>query len=948
MIPHALTVENFLSFGAEQSLTFEPDRVFLLSGDNGVGKSSVFDAILFALFNGHRAGQKDLHELIHKGRDVGRVVFDFDLGDKRYRAQRTVQRKVDPRTKQPRGQTDAILFEWQGEPGGWKPIPGTQKQEGFKRWVEENIGLRFETFTAAVLLMQNRAEQLVSNDAESARQRFEVLSRVVGLNWYEQIHAEADSRRKKAVAEVECCEKERDRIVPVTDQDLAAAGEAIERLRSQVEQADSEVTVLAGRRDRAADWARVSLRLAERRAAVAEAQGLIGGAEVIERDGLRAEELTAALPEVETYVGQEADRRAASECVSRLEEQLRRAGEEAAAVAGTIAADELRQGNATQRESDLLAASQAVDGDKKLLDQAAKLLQRLDRERGQFLKNRGAVEGARARLGVCEDRIKTLSEKLATAKQAEEDAGVAAKGAFAGLASCRIREEHAQDQFERFRSVADDRNCRYCGQKLTPDHAASEQRRLEQELDERTRELAAAETQYRDAQAAAETAGQSRRELGTEQAAAAGTQSELNQEIALAAQAAELHAATCEETRAELPEPYRSLLGPGPISDWNAVTYPTDADWSALRERQAALAARHAEITNGLAQARAELKATVQSLKSLRARGAEIQNATATATRELGEEQSRVRTATARRDDSAGRLKAPWVALAERATEDDLEGWRAEVARLQTMGAAENWSRLQQARTALDPLRDECRRLQAEADGFAAEDRQNPEAVAAALTSATARRTDLHGQQVEAGGVLAALNAKRVQREDAVNRSLAADRDRHLWTRLAELLGRKRLQRHLLRQAEHGIVDQANRLLDRLTGGVLTLRLQGDTGDDERALELEATKTTTNQTFPLSFLSGSERFRVAVALALAIGQYGCRRRRPIESVIIDEGFGCLDRTNRQAMIDELGALREQLRCVVLVSHQEEFAEAFRTGYRFHLVDGATRVVPSTT
>jgi DNA repair protein SbcC/Rad50 len=127
---------------------------------------------------------------------------------------------------------------------------------------------------------------------------------------------------------------------------------------------------------------------------------------------------------------------------------------------------------------------------------------------------------------------------------------------------------------------------------------------------------------------------------------------------------------------------------------------------------------------------------------------------------------------------------------------------------------------------------------------------------------------------------------------------------------------------------------------------MLTLRLQGGDGDDDRALELEATKATTSQSFALSFLSGSERFRVAVALALAIGQYGCQRRRPIESVIIDEGFGCLDRTNRQSMIDELGALREQLRCVILVSHQEEFAEAFPDGYHFRLVEGATCVTPT--
>ena len=92
----------------------------------------------------------------------------------------------------------------------------------------------------------------------------------------------------------------------------------------------------------------------------------------------------------------------------------------------------------------------------------------------------------------------------------------------------------------------------------------------------------------------------------------------------------------------------------------------------------------------------------------------------------------------------------------------------------------------------------------------------------------------------------------------------------------------------------------------------------------------------------MAFLSGSQRFRVAVSLALGIGQYASRQHRPIESVIIDEGFGCLDRQGRQVMIQELQNLRGHLHCILLVSHQEEFAEAFADGYRFALEGGTTR------
>jgi DNA repair exonuclease SbcCD ATPase subunit len=152
---------------------------------------------------------------------------------------------------------------------------------------------------------------------------------------------------------------------------------------------------------------------------------------------------------------------------------------------------------------------------------------------------------------------------------------------------------------------------------------------------------------------------------------------------------------------------------------------------------------------------------------------------------------------------------------------------------------------------------------------------------------------------------------------------------------------------HLVRQAERQVVDHANAVLDRLSGGQLRLRLCSEAGGEDssaKALELEAyNRTSGDRPINVAFLSGSQKFRVAVSLALGIGQYASRQHRSIESVIIDEGFGCLDRQGRQVMIEELRNLRTQMRCILLVSHQEEFAEAFADGYHFELTDGTTRV-----
>ena len=102
-----------------------------------------------------------------------------------------------------------------------------------------------------------------------------------------------------------------------------------------------------------------------------------------------------------------------------------------------------------------------------------------------------------------------------------------------------------------------------------------------------------------------------------------------------------------------------------------------------------------------------------------------------------------------------------------------------------------------------------------------------------------------------------------------------------------------------------------------------------------RDLECEPREWRGGGAIIVAFASGSQRFRVAVALGRWVSvSTRANSTCPIEMVIIDEGFGCLDRAGRQVMIQELQNLRGHLRCILLVSHQEEFADAFTDGYRF--------------
>lgn len=97
----------------------------------------------------------------------------------------------------------------------------------------------------------------------------------------------------------------------------------------------------------------------------------------------------------------------------------------------------------------------------------------------------------------------------------------------------------------------------------------------------------------------------------------------------------------------------------------------------------------------------------------------------------------------------------------------------------------------------------------------------------------------------------------------------------------------------------------------------------------------------------MNFLSGSQRFRVAVAVALAVGRFASGRARPLEAVVIGEGFGSLDKDGLRAMADELNRLQRAaaLRRVILISHQDEFTDLFPVGYELTAGEAGTVARP---
>src|SRR5580698_9843952 len=94
MIPQRIKLSGFLSYKDEQEIRFDGSPLWMLSGTNGSGKSSIFDAVTFALFGHHRGGSQSAVELINKESNTLSVEFDFTVDKQLYRAKRTVRRRA--------------------------------------------------------------------------------------------------------------------------------------------------------------------------------------------------------------------------------------------------------------------------------------------------------------------------------------------------------------------------------------------------------------------------------------------------------------------------------------------------------------------------------------------------------------------------------------------------------------------------------------------------------------------------------------------------------------------------------------------------------------------------------------------------------------------------------------------------------------------------------------
>lgn len=179
MIPKKLTLQNFLSY-RQASLNFDGLHTACICGANGAGKSSLLEAITWAIWGKTRA--KASEDVIHLGEKNTRVDFEFSYGEQIYRIIRTKQRKG--------GSTldFQVLHNFQFNSISGKGVTETQDR------INDCLKVDYDTFSNSAYLQQGQADKFMSY---GAAQRKEILVKLLKLDEYDKIAEVAKESAKK-------------------------------------------------------------------------------------------------------------------------------------------------------------------------------------------------------------------------------------------------------------------------------------------------------------------------------------------------------------------------------------------------------------------------------------------------------------------------------------------------------------------------------------------------------------------------------------------------------------------------------------------------------------------------------------------------------------------------------------------------------------------------------
>ncbi|MFC4122582.1 AAA family ATPase [Nonomuraea zeae] len=346
MRPLLLHLDHFGSFREPVSVDFSDTEYFALVGPTGAGKSTIIDAICFALYGTvPRWGKENViaHALAPSA-GSGKVAMVFESDGRRYGVVRSMVRdaKGAVRTKEARiDELDTSAPLEQAYEAVVKPLA---EGENVTPEVQRVTGLEYKFFTQCVVLPQGRFAEFLH---AAPRERQDLLVQLLDADVYELIRQQAAREEESAKQAASFARDQLARLSGASEEAERELSERVEALRRLAQSIDTDLDLLRAREG--------DIRRAEQeRAAVAERQSVLsslrmpaavptlasaGRAAAESLDGLSAEVASLEADDHEAYEARAAlgDRAEPMAALAALDARERLTGETADARAAAQA-----------------------------------------------------------------------------------------------------------------------------------------------------------------------------------------------------------------------------------------------------------------------------------------------------------------------------------------------------------------------------------------------------------------------------------------------------------------------------------------------------------------------------------------------------------------------------------------------------------------------------------
>lgn len=978
---HKVTMTGFGPYKGTEFVDFddfEADGLFLISGKTGAGKTSILDAVTFALYGSiprydGAAGEKVRSD--HIGRtELCEVALEFTAGDVRYRVTRS------PEYQRPKQRGDGFMTEaaraeiarWAGN--DWEVLDSQVRNVALR--IEEVVHLTASQFQQVILLAQGRFQEFLIADSDKRR---ELLRTLFGTKRFSDYADVLDVRAKalraqlarvasETSADVASLAGETGRVIPVSLDVESGAGvvEWANRLvidqQAAVAEAEAEEKLYKSLLDTAAELHERARSLADRQSRRADAlerqAKLAAEAELIAEDGVRldgANRAELAWPVVKQHADAEAAQQQALGARRVAQDGFRtvRPGAPEELTELDRAVVELTEATGSLR--DQRVTEQSLPGLRTKVERSANALLEHDAQSDTWIARR---EELRQSISSLEEEVLTLSEdagllpaaraaldglsgRLASAMKAEKTAAELAKAKLVDFESgsevterSRARDALRARQLDGYAAVlaeqlVDFNACPVCGSLSHPAPATHGDGHVTDE------QMEQAEAAYGAAVEASQAIGK--------KISALVERLDQEQENAgredVAALTAQVDTATSEIDRLS-----------------KAVQ-----DLEALEHQQRAAAE--------------QLDACAATIESCQQERMALVGAQAAASRELE-----------RAVAAVDQAKGDYASVAARLAEVDSQLHVTKCLQ-QAVADAETASRLlaaaadnlhgvlaEQAFDSADAVRaarvagDERKALKARVDQHAAD------IMAAEAILAADDMRDLPDDPVDVAGLAATLGKAGEDHTAAVARRSGAEQKASTLVRLTEGIAARMsaaadvreqyqlvnrlastmkgqspntrkmsLESFVLAAELEEIVKAANGRLRVMTSGRYEFQYSDAIAKHgaQSGLSLDVLDAHTGEARPPQSLSGGEKFQASLALALGLAEVVSSRNGGIklDTLFVDEGFGSLSDDTLETTMATLDSLREGGRTVGLISHVQSMKETIPSQLKVRVTDG---------